>query len=77
MSMKNLIWFGVAVLGAIALGIVALSRGETINAAWMVVAAVCTYLIAYRYYALFISERVLRIDPFRSTSAIRRDDGMD
>jgi carbon starvation protein len=77
MSMKNLIWFGVAVLGAIALGIVALSRGETINAAWMVVAAVCTYLIAYRYYALFISERVLRIDPLRSTPAIRRDDGLD
>jgi carbon starvation protein len=77
MSMKNLIWFGVVVLGAIALGIVALSRGETINAAWMVVAAVCTYLIAYRYYALFISERVLRIDPLRSTPAIRRDDGLD
>jgi carbon starvation protein len=41
MSKKNLIWFGVAAVGAIALGIVALSRGETISAAWMVVAAVC------------------------------------
>ena len=77
MSKKNLIWFGVAVLGAIALGIVALSRGETINAAWMVVAAVCTYLIAYRYYGLFISRRVLRVDPLRSTPAIRHNDGLD
>ena len=77
MSKKNLIWFGVAVVGAIALGIVALSRGETINAAWMVVAAVCTYLIAYRYFALFISERVLRVDPLRSTPAIRHNDGLD
>jgi carbon starvation protein len=77
MSKKNLIWFGVAVLGAIALGIVALSRGETINAAWMVVAAVCTYLIAYRYYGLFIAERLLRVDPLRATPAVRNNDGLD
>jgi carbon starvation protein len=60
MNKKNLIWLGVAIAGAVALGIVALTRGETINAAWLVVAAVCTYLIAYRYYGLFIAERVLR-----------------
>jgi carbon starvation protein len=77
MSKKNLIWFGVAVVGAIALGIVALSRGETINAAWMVVAAVCVYLIAYRYYALFICRRLLRVDPLRSTPAVRHNDGLD
>jgi carbon starvation protein len=77
MSRKNLIWFGVAVIGAIALGILALSRGETVNAAWLVVAAVCTYLIAYRYYGLFISNRVLRVDPLRSTPAIRHNDGLD
>jgi carbon starvation protein len=77
MSKKNLIWFGVAVVGAVALGIVALSRGETINAAWLILAAVCTYLIAYRYYGLFISERVLRVDPLRSTPAIRHNDGLD
>ena len=77
MSKKNLIWFGVAVVGAVALGIVALSRGEMINAAWIVVAAVCTYLIAYRYFGLFISERVLRVDPLRSTPAIRHNDGLD
>src|SRR5246500_5192120 len=77
MSRKNLIWFGVAVIGAIALGILALSRGETVNAAWLVVAAVCTYLIAYRYYGLFISNRVLRVAPLRSTPAIRHNDGLD
>ena len=64
-------------VGAVALGIVALSRGEMINAAWIVVAAVCTYLIAYRYFGLFISERVLRVDPLRSTPAIRHNDGLD
>jgi carbon starvation protein len=77
MSKKHLIWLGVAVLGATALGIVALSRGETINAAWMVVAAVCTYLIAYRYYGLFIAERLLRVNPLRPTPAIRHNDGLD
>jgi carbon starvation protein len=77
MRKKNLIWFGVAVVGAIALGIVALSRGETINAAWMVVAAVCTYLIAYRYYGLFICQRLLRVDPLRLTPAVRHNDGLD
>jgi carbon starvation protein len=77
MNKKNLIWLGVAIAGAVALGIVALTRGETINAAWLVVAAVCTYLIAYRYYGLFIAERVLRVDPLRPTPAIRRNDGLD
>ncbi|MBV8413813.1 MAG: carbon starvation protein A [Verrucomicrobia bacterium] len=77
MTRKNLIWLGVAVIGAVALGIMALSRGETVNAAWLVVAAVCTYLIAYRYYGLFIANRVLRVDPLRSTPAIRHNDGLD
>jgi carbon starvation protein len=52
----------VAVIGAVALGVVALHRGETINALWIVVAAVCVYLIAYRVYAMFIARRVLQID---------------
>src|SRR5215469_18869004 len=77
MTRKNLIWFGVAVIGAVALRIMALSRGETINAAWLVVAAVCTYLIAYRYYGLFIAQRLLRVDPSRPTPAVRHNDGLD
>lgn len=70
-------WTGVAILGAISLGIVALSRGETINAVWLVLAAICSYLIAYRFYALFIAERVLRLDPNRPTPAQRFNDGLD
>jgi carbon starvation protein len=77
MNRRNLIWLGVAILGAIALATVALKRGETVNAAWMVVAAVCTYLIAYRYYARFIADRVLRVDRLRPTPAIRHNDGLD
>ncbi|MBV9489001.1 MAG: carbon starvation protein A [Verrucomicrobia bacterium] len=77
MNRKSLIWVGVALLGAIALGTVALSHGEAINAAWVVTAAACTYLIAYRYYALFIANRVLRVDRLRATPAIRHNDGLD
>ena len=47
---RHLVWLVIAVFGAFALGTVALSRGETINAIWVVAAAICTYLIAYRYY---------------------------
>jgi carbon starvation protein len=73
----KLAWTGVAILGAISLGIVALSRGETINAVWLVLAAICSYLLAYRFYALFIAERVLRLDPKRPTPAQRFNDGLD
>jgi len=75
--LKWLPWALVALLGAVALGVVALSRGETINALWLVVASVCVYLTAYRFYGLFIARRVLRIDPARPTPAVRRNDGLD
>jgi carbon starvation protein len=74
---SKLVWTSVAILGAISLGIVALSRGETINAVWLVLAAICSYLLAYRFYALFIAERVLRLDPNRPTPAQRFNDGLD
>jgi carbon starvation protein len=73
----KLAWTAVALLGAISLGIVALSRGETINAVWLVLAAICSYLLAYRFYALFIANRVLRLDPHRPTPAQRFNDGLD
>jgi carbon starvation protein len=76
-ALRWLPWAFAALLGAVALGVVALSRGETINALWLVVAAVCTYLTAYRFYALFIARRVLGIDPARPTPAVRRNDGLD
>jgi len=74
---SKLMWAGIAVLGAVSFGIVALSRGETISAAWLVIAALCIYLIAYRFYALFIAETVLGVDPKQQTPAYRHNDGLD
>lgn len=73
----KLAWTAIAILGAISLGIVALSRGETINAIWLVLAAICSYLLAYRFYSLFIADRVVRLDPSRPTPAQRFNDGLD
>lgn len=72
-----LAWVVVALVGAFALGTVALHRGETINAVWLVVAALCVYLIAYRFYSLFIANRVLRVDAARVTPAVKFNDGLD
>ena len=74
---ENLGWLAVAVLGAVALGVVALSRGETINAVWLVAAATCTYLLAFRFYALFLARRVVQLDGARPTPAVRFNDGLD
>ena len=67
----------VALVGAFALGTVALHRGESINALWIVVAAVSVYLIAYRYYGLFIARTVMKLDANRATPAIVHNDGLD
>ena len=75
--MNRLLWGAIILLGSVAVGVVALARGEPINAAWLVVAAVCIYLISYRVYAVFISRRVLGVDPTRQTPAYRRNDGLD
>lgn len=74
---RHLVWIGVALIGAFALGTVALSRGETINALWIVVAAVCVYLIAYRYYSRYIANTVLQLDATRMTPAWKHNDGLD
>ncbi|EJL03934.1 MULTISPECIES: carbon starvation CstA family protein [Pseudomonas] len=74
---KHLAWFAVAVLGACALSVVALRRGEPINALWIVVAAVAIYLVAYRYYSLFIANNVMQLDARRATPAVLNNDGLD
>jgi carbon starvation protein len=71
------IWLGIAVLGAGAVGGIALARGETINSLWFIVAAVCVYAIGYRFYSAFIAARVLVLDPTRATPAERFNDGRD
>ncbi len=73
----NLAWVAVAILGALSLGVVALSRGETINAIWLVAAATCVYLLAFRFYSLFLATKVLKLDPTRPTPAVRFNDGLD
>lgn len=60
---QHLLWLAVAVLGAFAFATVALSRGEAVSALWIVVAALCIYLIAYRYYSRFIADKVMQLDP--------------
>src|SRR6201997_3761501 len=71
------LWTGIAVLGAVSFAIVALNRGEAVNAAWLVVAAVCVYFIAFRFYGLFIADKVLGVDAARPTPAARHNDGLD
>ncbi|KFG89288.1 Carbon starvation protein, predicted membrane protein precursor [Sphingobium herbicidovorans NBRC 16415] len=74
---RHIPWILIAIVGAAALTVVAVSRGEAVNALWIVVAAVSSFLVAYRYYALYIGRAVMRLDPSRPTPAIRRGDGLD
>ncbi len=71
------IWVGIAVLGAVGFGVLALSRGETISAGWLVVAGVCTYLVAYRFYSRYLAYTVFGLDDRRATPAERLDNGRD
>ncbi|WP_285018278.1 carbon starvation CstA family protein [Novosphingobium sp. fls2-241-R2A-195] len=75
--MKHIPWIILAIVGAICLAVLAVSRGEAVNALWIVVAAVSCFLVAYRYYALYIARHVMRLDPTRATPAIYRADGLD
>ncbi|GAA1695297.1 carbon starvation CstA family protein [Glycomyces endophyticus] len=72
-----LVWTAISIAGAVAWGIIALVRGEEISAFWLVVAALGTYAIGYRFYARFIARRVLQVDDTRATPAERLDDGVD
>ncbi|SDI12017.1 carbon starvation protein [Sinosporangium album] len=72
-----IVWTLVAVAGAVAWGVLALSRGEEISAIWLVAAALGSYAIAYRFYSRFIARRVLRVDDRRATPAERLDNGVD
>lgn len=74
---KHGAWALLAALGAVALGVLATARGESVNALWILTAAVCVYLVAYRYYSLYIAQRVMRLDPARATPAVTRNDGLD
>jgi carbon starvation protein len=77
MLLKHIGWFLLALTGAASWGVLALHRGETINAAWVVLAAVGTYLIAYRFYSRFLADRVLGLNDRRATPAERLNNGRD
>ncbi|MCS0598798.1 carbon starvation CstA family protein [Massilia agri] len=70
-------WIALSILGAFSLGFIAVKRGETINAIWIVAAAVCVYLIAYRFYSKYIAYKALGLDPTRQTPAYKYNDGLD
>ncbi|MBK4733684.1 carbon starvation CstA family protein [Noviherbaspirillum pedocola] len=70
-------WMALSLFGAFALGTVALHRGESINAVWLVAAAVCVYLIAYRFYSRYIADKILQLDSRRMTPAHKYNDGLD
>ncbi len=75
--MRILIWTIISVVGAAAWGVLALHQGETINAAWLVLAAVGTYLVGYRFYSHFLAHKVFGLDNSRATPAERFDNGRD
>jgi carbon starvation protein len=70
-------WGTVALLGAVAVAIVAVRRGEPINALWLVVAAACCYALGYRFYSKFIAVKILALDGLRATPAERLENGRD
>ncbi|MEJ5370327.1 MAG: carbon starvation CstA family protein, partial [Bryobacteraceae bacterium] len=75
--MRFLVWVGIAVLGAGAYGAIAFQRGEPINSAYLLIAALCTYAIGFRFYSKWIAARVLVLDARRAPPAEVHDDGRD
>src|SRR5207245_8472039 len=75
--LQILIWGAVFLAGLLAVATIALHRGEQINAMWLVVAAVCTYAVGYRFYSKFIAVKVLALDAHRATPAERLENGRD
>ncbi len=76
-TVAMLLWGAVAVFGAVAVGAVAVHRGEPINALWLVAAATCCYALAYRFYSKFIATKILVLDGSRATPAERLENGRD
>lgn len=72
-----IIWVAVALLGGLAWSLIALAQGETINAIWFVIAAVCSYLIGYRFYALYIQRKIMRPNDLRATPSESHNDGKE
>jgi carbon starvation protein len=74
---KKLLWIAITLLGLCALGVLALSRGEQINALWIVLAGLCSFAISYRFYSKWLATRVLVLNDERATPALVQNDGKD
>src|SRR4051812_8633886 len=74
---KALLWVTIAIIGMVAIAVLALSRGEQINALWLVVAGLCTAAISYRFYSKWLATKVLVLNDQRATPAVVVDDGKD
>ena len=75
--LRHIPWAVLGVIGAFCLAVVALRRGEHVSAMWLVVASVSVYLVAYRYYSLYIAQKVMQLDPSRATPAVMNNDGLN
>lgn len=75
--LKHLPWVILSFVGACCLAVIALRRGESISALWIIVASVSVYLVAYRYYSLYIANNVMKLDPTRATPAVINNDGLN
>lgn len=75
--LKHLPWMLLGIIGAACLGVVALRRGESISALWIIVASIAVYLVAYRYYSLYIATKVMQLDTTRATPAVVNNDGLN
>src|SRR5437870_4679925 len=75
--LRVVVWVAIAAVGALALAVMAAVRGEPINAVWLIIAALATDAIAFRFYSAFLAARVLSLDDTRSTPAERLNDGRD
>ncbi len=75
--LSAVVWPLIAIVGAFSFAALALNRGETVSAIWLVTAALSVYFIAYRFYSKFIADKVLQLDDTRITPAVRHNDGMD
>ena len=71
------LWAAVVLLGTVSLGVLAWSRGEPVNALWVVVASVCVFAIAYRFHSAWLMAKVLTLDDLRATPAVVNEDGKD
>lgn len=78
MSTSNkILWFIIAIVGAVCFGMLALQNGESVSAIYLVIAALCIYIIGYRFYGRYIAYKVLELDKNRATPAVVKNDGCD